>query len=157
MITTKNIQLTPKKYFSIMINRYIRQRWWLYAFLWLITILLSLIKVDMFTIFMLCFSVLYPLAIIFTYKRYAKSNDNKIAFIEKHYQIDETTLTSYLSDGTSGTIKLQNIIKTVKAKDCFLLFISKGQFYYFPYNSFNSEDDFQTFKKYISAFVKVKF
>jgi hypothetical protein len=154
MIKTKSIKLTPKSYFKVLISNYFLLRWWLYLFIWLVTVFLIFVKFDYFTVFMIVFSIIYPLMLVFTYWRYANSKDNKIAFIERYYEIDEEKMTAYLEDGTINPFKFSYIIKIRKRKEYWLLYISKSQFIYLPLSSFASENDFDRFKTYFSSLIK---
>lgn len=149
MIKTKPVKLTPKQYFKIIMSNYLRRRLWLYIIVWLLTILLIFIKFDTFTIVMIVFSIVYPVALVIMYRRFAYSKENKIAFIERYYELDDKKMTAFLEDGTINPYKLEYITRIQKNKAYWLLYISKTQFIYFPINCFNSEEDFKYFQNIV--------
>ncbi|MBE8725214.1 YcxB family protein [Flavobacterium hungaricum] len=154
MIATKKFNLTKKEYFSIIVRVLIKQRWWWFAFMWLVTIFILLKdEKDSFDIFLIGFSILYPLIILLQYWRFTNSNENKSFFEERQYQISSDKIITYLgsADGRAG---IDNFIKTLELKDVYLLYLSKTQSVYFPKRIFETVEDENWFRNEI--FLKIK-
>ena len=146
MITTTNIKLIPNEFFKILLKVYFKKRWWYLLLLLLLSIFLLFEKsTGDFRYFFLGFSILYPLLIILQYWRYTNSTDNKIFFLEKHYDIDENQIVAHVSDGSDNTLKREHFVKVIEFKTCYLLYISKAQFVCLPKAAFKTEEDLTWF------------
>jgi len=132
MINTKNIKLTNKALFTTLLTVYLKKRWWLILLILIISLLISLKEnKDNNDYFIMLFSFIYPLLIVFQYWRFANSGDNKIFLLERNYKIDDEKIIGNLSDGTSSTIMNNHLIKTIQLKNAYLLYISKLQLFIF--------------------------
>ncbi|WP_343613308.1 YcxB family protein [Flavobacterium sp.] len=155
MIKTKKFQLTQKEYFSFIIRILLKKRWWLFAFMWFLTIaILFKDEKDSSDTFLIVFSILYPLVILFQYWRLAYSKENKIIYKERQYEIFSDRIIAYMGEISEGTIDNQNFIKVFELKDLYLLYISKGQCFYFPKRIFESHEDENWFRN--EVFLKIK-
>ena len=155
MIKTKKFNLTKKEYFSFLIRILLKRRWWLFALIYVMTfMILFKDEKDSSDDFFIVFGVLYPLIILLQYWRLAYSKENKIIFKERQYEIFSDRIIAYMGEISEGTIDNQNFIKVFELKDLYLLYISKGQCFYFPKRIFESKDDENWFRNEI--FLKIK-
>ncbi|MCR4031841.1 MULTISPECIES: YcxB family protein [Flavobacterium] len=155
MIKTKKFQLTKKEYFSFIIRILLKRRWWLYAFIMFISVaILFKDNKDSSDTFIIAFGFIYPLLILFQYWRFAYSKENKIIFKERQYEMYSDRIISYMGEISEGTIDNQNFIKVFELKDLYLLYISKGQCFYFPKRIFESQEDENWFRN--EVFLKIK-
>ena len=155
MIKTKKFQLTKKEYFSFIIRILLKRRWWLFAFIWLITIaILFKDEKDSSDVFLIVFSILYPLIVLVQYWRFANSIENAIILKERQFEIFPDKIIYQMGNVSEGTIDVENFIKTFELKDLYLIYISKGQCFYFPKRIFESKEDENWFRN--EVFLKVK-
>lgn len=146
-MVSKEFQLTPQIYFRILILKYVKKRFIFYIFLWVATIAIATISMNLITIFLIFYSVFYPLFIIFYYYRFARTKANKIIFLKRHIEIAADKMIVHIEDGTKSEILLSNIIQVIRYKSYSLIYISKNQFVYIPLTAFHSVDEFATFHK----------
>jgi hypothetical protein len=139
MITTGPIKLTSKKLFEITLTTYLKRKWWLFAWIWVLAIILVLNNnKDSFDIFLIFFLVLFPIVLVIQFWRYAYSKQNKIFLLERYYEIETDTITGKMEDGTTQPIKIEHFIKVISSSKYYLLYIAKAQFIYVPFNSFKN-------------------
>ncbi|MGV8137142.1 MAG: YcxB family protein [Mangrovibacterium sp.] len=148
MITTGKIKLTSQKLFRILIRVYLRKRWWLLVWVWVLLIILLLMeKRDVLTNFLIVFMVLSQIFLVAQYWFYSHSKDNKVFFLSRYYEIDKEKIVGFLEDGTSTPIKIEHFIRVIKIDNYNLLYLSKMQFIYLPKECFTSETDRQWFEE----------
>ena len=155
MIKTKRFKYTPKELFSILLMRYAKKRWWLFAWIWILGIIMIIIdNQDSFTYFFIGFSIVYPVLLVIQFWRYVNSNSNKILLLERFYEIDNDKVNGIIDEDTHSTIKLEHFIKVEFIRNTYLLFIAKNQFVYIPVDSFESDDDRKWFESEIISKIK---
>lgn len=155
MIKTKRVQLTPKELFLILIQRYIKKRWWLYVWLWALAIILGLDGInDSFEVFYLVFVVIYPILLVVQFWRFVVSKDNKLLLLGRHYEIDNEKIAGIIDSDTYSPIKLEHFIKVEMIRKTYLLFIAKSQFIYIPSDSFETNEDREWFESEIVKKIK---
>lgn len=155
MIQTNSVQFTTKTFFATLLAVYFKKRWWL--LIWFLVVSIALLfkeQKDSFEKFVAFIGLVYPIIIVFQYWRFANSKDNKVFFLERNYEITEDKIIGNLSDGTSNEILIVHLTKAIKLKRCFLLYLSKNQFLYFPKDSFKSESDKNWFEQKIVSQIK---
>jgi hypothetical protein len=155
MITTKKVKLTPKELFSILILRYIKKRWWLFVWIWVLAIILGLKQQhDYFDTFFIVFAIIYPILLIIQFWRYVVSKDNKLLLLERYYEIDSEKINGIIDKDTYSPIKLEHFIKADLIKKVYLLYIAKNQFIYIPIDSFENDSDREWFENEIIKKIK---
>jgi len=141
--------------FKILIRVYLKKRWWLLAWVWVLVIILLLMEnKDTFANLLIAFIILFQLLLIFQYWFYARSKDNKIFFLGRYYEIDPEKIVGFLEDGTSSPIKIEHFVKAIKIDNYNLLYLAKTQFIYLPNQCFKCEADRQWFEKEILSKIK---
>lgn len=154
-ITTGKVKLTNQKLFRILIRVYLKKRWWLLVWVWvLIVILLLMENRDMLTNSLIVFMVLIQILLITQYWFYSRSKDNKVFFLGRYYEIAREKIVGFLEDGTSTTIKIEHFIRVIKIDNYNLLYLSKTQFIYLPNECFTSETDRQWFEEEVLSRIK---
>jgi len=155
MITTKKVKLTSKEYFSILITRYVKRRWWLIAWIWGLAIIMCLTgDYGEFEYFFTGMAIVYPILLVWQFWRYANSKDNKLFLLERYYEIEKGKINGVIDDDTSSPIKIEHFIKVDLIKNTYLLFIAKNQFIYIPIDSFQSKNDLNWFRNEILTQIK---
>ena len=155
MITTKKVKLTPKELFSILILRYIKKRWWLFIWIWVLALILGLDGInDSFDLFFIVFAIIYPILLLIQFWRYVTSKDNKILLLERYYEIDNEKINGIIDKDTYSPIKLEHFIKADLIRETYLLYIAKNQFIYIPIDSFENDSDRLWFESEIIKKIK---
>ena len=84
MITTGKIKLTSQMLFRILIRVYLKKRWWLLAWVWVLVVILLLMENrDMLINSLIVFIVLFQILLMAQYWFYARSKDNKVFFLSR--------------------------------------------------------------------------
>jgi hypothetical protein len=77
MITTKKVKITTKEFFLILIIRYLKKQWWLFAGIWFLAIIFAFDGIkDPVQMFFLVFAIIYPALVLIQFWKYVKSKDN---------------------------------------------------------------------------------
>lgn len=150
MIKTNKIKLTSNTVFMTLLKIYWRKRWWFIILMILIGMLVFTTgQGDANSVFIISFTIVYPLLIVFQYWRFANSKENKSYLLEREYEIFNDRIIAILSGGTSSTILTEHFVKYLKLKNDYLLYLSKIQFIYVPNEAFKTESDRSWFKENI--------
>ena len=146
MIKTKRTKLSPKDLFIILILIYIKKRWWLFAWIFILAIILGFDGInDSFEAFFITFAIFYPILLLVQIWMYVDSKDNKIMFLERHYEIDDEKINQIIDQDTYSPIKLEHFVKVDFIRKTYLLYFSKNQFICIPISSFESDLDREWF------------
>lgn len=157
MIKTKKIKISSKELFNILIKRFVKKRWWLLVWIFLLEIFF--IMKDQKTtadIFFIIFFLAYPLFIVIMFWRHAHQKENKLFLAERYYEISEDKMKGILDEDTFSTIKYDHFIMYDIVNNIYLLYLSKNQFIYIPSDSFKSKDDLEWFEKEVLSKIKKK-
>lgn len=137
IIKTKEFRLTEKEYFKISLVNTSKKMF--------LTIILFLLLLTSWAA-KLFFIALFPLYISIYYWFYSQSKKNKIFFKKHTIEINDNFLTAYFEDESLDKINLNNIIKVVKRKKYYLLYIAIAKYIYLPVAGFYSEQDMNNFE-----------
>ena len=155
MIITNPTKLSPAGLFKILALRYLRKRWWLLAWMWVLAVIIGLQETyDNFSLFLIVFSLIYPLLIILILWRFVTAKDNKILFLERHYEIDNDRITGIIDQDTYSLTKIEHFIKAELIQGTYLLYLSKSQFMYIPIDSFRTSEDKLWFEKEVLSKIR---
>jgi len=155
MIKTEKIKLTSKSFFKVLMTVYLKKRWWLLLWLFVLSVFFAFNKNrDGIENFFMFFGFIYPIIIVGQHWRYANSQDNNVFFLERDYEIYNNRIVGNLSDGTTSTILIENFVNAINLKDAYLLYFSKIQFIYIPKEAFQSEKDLNWFENQFLSKIK---
>lgn len=155
MIKTKKVKLSPKDLFLILIFRYIKKRWWLFAWIWILAIILGADGInDSFDMFFIVFAIFFPILLVIQFWRYVISKDNKLLLLERYYEIDSEKINGIIDQDTYSPIRLNHFIKVDLIRKTYLLYVAKNQFVYIPIDSFESDSDKEWFESEIIKKIK---
>ena len=150
MIKTQDIKLTANEFFRLILSIYLKKRWWLVAWIWILIVILLLGgSVGLIEISLLAFILLFQVIIVWQYWFYAHSKDNRIYLMARHYDIDSDQVVELMEDGTSSTIKTERFIKVMKTPRYYLLYVARNEYIYLPVCSFQSLADREWFENEI--------
>jgi hypothetical protein len=155
MIKTQNIKITANEFFRLIFSIYLKKRWWLVAWIWiLIIILLFSGHIGLIEITLLALILLFQVIIIGQYWFYAHSKDNRLYLLARYYEIDTAQIVELMEDGTSSTIRTERFIKVMKTKRYYLLYVARNEYIYLPINAFESLADQEWFEEEIVTKIK---
>ncbi len=147
MVITNSVKIEKSKFFKILLVRYLKTRWPLYGSVILIATLVSQKEsFDGGDEFFLILFLLYPILIVIQYWRWVNSSENKIFLTERKYEIDENKITGITDENNYSIIEKEHFIKSDIVLNTYLLYISKTQFLYFPFDAFKSIEDQKWFE-----------
>jgi len=155
MIKTQEIKITANKFFRLILSIYLKKRWWLLAWIWILVIILLLGgSIGLIEIFLLAFILLFQVIIVGQYWFYAHSKDNRIYLMARHYEIDTDQVVEMMEDGTSSTIRTERFIKMMKTPRYYLLYVARNEYIYLPVCAFQSLADREWFENEIISKIK---
>jgi hypothetical protein len=150
MIKTQNIKITADEFFRLIFSIYLKKRWWLVAWIWiLIIILLFSGHIGFVEITLLALILLFQIIIVGQYWFYAHSKDNRLYLLARYYEIDTAQIIEAMEDGTTSTIRNERFIKVMKTKRYYLMYVARNEYIYMPFKAFESMADREWFEKEI--------
>ena len=148
MIKTQEIKITANEFFRLILSIYLKKRWWLVVWIWiLIVILLFSGRIDLVEIILLALILLFQVIIVGQYWLYANSKDNRLYLLARYYEIDSDQVIELMEDGTTSTIRNERFIKVMKTKKYYLLYIARNEYIYLPFSAFKCSTDRDWFEE----------
>jgi len=155
MIKTQNIKITANEFFRLIFSIYLKKRWWLVAWIWiLIIILLFSGRIGFVEITLLALILLFQVIIVGQHWFYAHSKDNRLYLLARYYEIDRAQIIEVMEDGTTSTIRTERFIKVMKTPKYYLLYVARNEYIYLPVSAFESLDDQEWFEEEIVGEIK---
>jgi len=155
MIKTQNIKITANEFFRLILSIYVKKRWWLVAWIWiLIIILLFSGHIGFVEITLFALILLFQVIIVGQYWFYAHSKDNRIYLFARYYEIDRAQIVEVMEDGTTSTIRTERFIKVMKTNRYYLLYVARNEYIYLPFSAFESLADQKWFENEIVNKIK---
>ena len=152
-VKTKKYQLTNKTYITIAMQELLRSQWfWIFIPVGIIILNLILNLTGAYKNLWIYFTI-PPLLIIgyvlfwaIQFTGVTQLEQNKVIFQKMSYEIDGKQIMMKLNANEGMQVKWEMIKKVKKAKDHYLLTLSKAQFIYLPFDIFTSESDVRFFE-----------
>ncbi len=155
MIITEKIKLTTKELFNILIKSYLKKRWWLLAWIWVMIIILLLRESnDNFGYFVVAALIILQAIILYQYWGYANSKEYVQLLLERQYEIDSEKIVGIAADGTITPYEMQQFISVMKTSKYYLLYTTRTDYIYLPVSSFKSAEDKECFETEIITKIK---
>lgn len=155
MIKTQGIKLTANEFFHLILSIYLKKRWWLIAWIWILIVILLLSRhIGLVEIILLALILLFQGVIIGQYWLYAHAKENRIYLLSRYYEIGSDQVIEMMEDGTSSTIKTERFIKVLKTSGYYLLFVARNEYIYLPVRAFASLADREWFEDEIVNRIK---
>jgi hypothetical protein len=155
MIKTQEIKITANEFFRLILSIYLKKRWWLVVWIWILVVALLLSgSIGLIEISLLAFILLFQVIIVGQYWFYAHSKDNRIYLMARHYEISTDEVVEWMEDGTSSTIKTGRFIKALKTSSYYLLYVAKNEYIYLPINAFQCLADLEWFENEVVKKIK---
>jgi len=147
MIKTQEIKITANEFFRLILSIYLKKRWWLIAWVWILIVTLLLSKhIGLVEIILLALILIFQVVIIGQYWFYAHSKDNRLYLSSRYYEINADHVVERMEDGTSSTIKTERFIKVLKTSGYYLLYVARNEYIYLPVSAFASISDREWFE-----------
>ena len=125
------------------------------AWIWvMIVFLLVRENNDSFGYFIVVALILIQVAMVYQYWSYANSSSNSPFLQERHYEIDEEKIVGTTGDGNSSTFEIKDFVKTLRTKKYYLLYTSKAEYIYIPYDCFKSAENKEQFEREVISKIK---
>lgn len=143
IVKTKKYELPKSTYIKIGLTNLLRQQWWIFAIPVAIACLAFVFPkyALWFIISPLILLLLYILFWVIQFTGVSQLEQNQIMFQKLSYEIDSRQILIKLNVKQGSPIQWAQIKEAKKGKDHFLFVLSKAQFIYLPFKSFNSEHD----------------
>lgn len=155
MIKTQSIKITANEFFRLIISIYLKKRWWLLAWIWILIIILLLSgHIGFIEITLLALILLFQVIIIGQYWFYAHSKDNRLYLLARYYEIGSDQVVEMMEDGTTSTIRNERFIKVMKTTRYYLLYVARNEYIYLPVSAFESLADQEWFEDEIVNKIK---
>jgi len=148
MLKTQNIKISANEFFRFILSIYLKKRWWLVAWIWILIIILLLSgHIGFLEITLLVLILLFQVIIVAQYWVYAHSKDNRLYLLSRYYEIDLKQVVEIMEDGTTSTIRIERFIKVMKSKKYYLLYVARNEYIYLPHSAFKSLSDQEWFEE----------
>lgn len=154
IVKTKKYQLPKKTYVKIGLLSLLKKQWWYGGgpiLLASVAFLLPQYK-WWFIISALVIAVGYLLFWAIQFAGVTQLEQNKVMFEKLSYEIDSRQVLIKLNAKQGSPLQWTMIKHATKAKDAFLLEVSKAQIIHLPFKIFNSENDI----KFVESILKRK-
>lgn len=143
IVKTKKYELPKNTYIKVGLIHLFKKQWWVFP----IPIAIALMAIVFpnyawwFIITPLIILLLYILFWAIQFTGVTQMEQNQIMFQKLSYEIDSRQILIKLNARQGSPIQWTQIKEAEKGKDFFLFIMSKAQFIYLPFKSFNSEHD----------------
>jgi len=138
-IKTKEYSLTPFESFRILYYDSIKK---ILLALVILTIIGLIVNYKLLVIFI----GIMPILIMIKCWRFVNSRENACYLKKRRIDINNKKLSVYRDDGELMEVLLTNIVKVLKRKQYYLIYIAKDSFLYLPISAFNSSKDINEFE-----------
>jgi hypothetical protein len=147
MIRTRKIELNSDEFFYLLLTIYFKRRWLLLVWIWLVIfVLLFSTRISSVEYLLIAFLCLMQVLQIIQYWFYSHLKANAIYLLPRLFEITADQIVEWMDDGTSSTIKTDRFNRVIRTGKCYLLFLSKNEYVYLPFNAFESDTDRKWFE-----------
>jgi hypothetical protein len=143
IVKTKKYELPKKTYIQVALQNILQKQWWVFPIPFAIAAL-AFFWPDYKWWFIITPFILLGLYILFwaiQFTGVTQLEQNQIMFQKLSYEIDSRQILIKLNAKQGSPLQWNQIKSAKKAKDHFLFIVSKAQFIYLPFKSFNSENE----------------
>lgn len=148
-IITNQFKLSKSQYFLILLAKYFKRRIWFYLFLWVVTFFITLININIVTLILIAYAVLYPLFICF-FILWKANKANEVIFRERTIELSNKTLKVIIPNTNISEFKIDEFEEIRVYKKFIIAYLSKNQYIYIPISAFSNKNQFQKFLKLMS-------
>ena len=143
IVKTKKYQLPKNTYIKVGLTYIFKKQWWVFPIPAIIAAMALVFPAYAwwFIITPLVLFLLYILFWAIQFTGVTQLEQNQIMFQKLSYEIDSRQILIKLNAKQGSPMQWSQIKEVQKRKDHFLFVISKAQYIYLPFKSFNSEHD----------------
>jgi hypothetical protein len=144
-IQTQQYAMTPREYWRVLVENYIRRRWYVFLLLGGAALLLAM-SASPWAAGVIVLIVAYPLILVGYAWGQAKSPQNKIYYLPRVVELDSDYLSCYAADGGMERLRVDHFVSGRKTGAGFVLYLSSTLFLFIPFRAFKSKQDRNTFE-----------
>ncbi len=143
IVKTKKYKLEPKKYIILALKNVVIEFWWV----WLVPVAIMLVPLFVEGAFWWCFWIAFTLVLLYSlfwliqFAGMTQLEQNKVMFERLGYEVDSRQVMMKLNARQGMPIGWDKIQGAKKDKSGYMLFLSRVQFIYLPFNIFRTEND----------------
>lgn len=152
IVKTKKFKLSTGPYIKMGMKSVVRQQWWVILIVVAIMGMSLIIPSHWWITGALIAYVLYLLFWLIQFAGVTQMEQGKFLFEKLSYEITSQQIMVKLNSKQGMPIKWNQIKRADIGKDHFVLFMSKVQFFYWPYKIFNNENE----RKFLESVLKRK-
>ncbi len=152
IVKTKKFKLSTGPYIRAGLAGVLRQQWWVLIIVVAIMSMNFVIPNIWWIIGALIAYALYILFWLIQFAGVTQLEQGKFLFEKLSYEITSQQILVKLNTKQGMPIKWNQIKRAKVGKDHFLLFMSKVQFFYWPYKIFNNDNE----RKFLESILKRK-
>ena len=146
IIKTKKYKLPTRKYIKISYLRTLRAKWWLISIFVLAAGALFYTNHSYWGMFVVFLLLLLLAFFFFQFYAVTMMPENKLFFEKMSYQISSKQIIVQITNKQGMPIEWQQIKHLQLKRKCFILFLSKAHFFYWPYRIFNTPQEIKFLK-----------
>lgn len=141
IVKTKKYQLPTGTYIKLGLKNILKEQWWVGLIALAICLGYFWIPSWWWISMAVLAYALYWLFWVIQFAGVTQMEQNKIMFNKMAYEIDSRQILMKVNAREGMPIKWEMIKKAAVTKEAFLFIMSKAQFIYLPFKSFNSENE----------------
>jgi hypothetical protein len=151
LIKTTKFQFPKSLYFSILLKSALSRNGWIILLVFSMAVYQGVKGINSTILVLGALPLAFFLYLVIRCWIHASSKKNELFYKERFFEIDDEYLVSFLEDGTTNKIKINNIARVVKKGQCYRLFLTRKQFIYIPFNAFRTKGDINRFDSILKA------
>ena len=151
LIKTNKFQFPKFLYFSILFKSALTRSGWIILLMFSMAVYQGVKGINSTVLILGALSVAYFLYLMIRCWIHASSKKNELFYKERFFEIDDQYLVSFLEDGTTNKIKINNIARVVKKGGSYRLFLTRKQFVYIPLSAFRTAGDINRFDSILKS------
>lgn len=152
IVKTRKFKLPTRKYILNGMIGVFRQQWWVVLIVLAIMSAYFFIPSHWWITGALIAYVLYALFWLIQFAGVTQLEQGKFLFEKLNYEISSQQILVKLNPKQGMPVKWNQIKRAKVGKDHFILYMSKVQFFYWPFKIFNTEND----KKFVESVLRRK-
>jgi hypothetical protein len=145
IIKTQKFQFPKYLYFSILLKSALARSGWIILLVFSMAVYQGVKGINSTVLILGALPLAFFLYLVIRCWIHASSKKNALFYKERFFEIDTEYLVSFLEDGTTNKIKINNIARVVKKGGSYRLFLTRKQFIYIPLNAFRTNGDINRF------------
>lgn len=139
-VVTKKFGISSKQYFWILLGNFLKRRWWLLLFIWIMALTNLNPDYQGGEIFIVL-AIVYPAATAIRFWMYSSLQGGRSLAVPTQYTFDEEGIYARNDDGTEVKTKYHALLKAVVGEKYTLLYASPGSMMIIPMEVFQSHSD----------------